>query len=66
MSIQWLIPIALVDCSVGIEHTTGESMNPYLAATSTRKVPEPVKEEAPAAAAAMPAIAGSDSDSDSN
>lgn len=53
---------------VGIEHTTGESLNPYLAATSAAKPPppQPVKEEPTAQAASLPAIAGSDSDSDSN
>lgn len=59
--------IALSYCisfRVGIEHTTGESMNAYLAATVSK--PAPVKEEPAAPAASLPAIAGSDSDSDSN
>lgn len=49
---------------VGIEHTTGESMNAYLAATVSK--PAPAKVEPVATPAALPAIAGSDSDSDSN
>uniref|UniRef100_A0A182QCE1 MHD domain-containing protein n=1 Tax=Anopheles farauti TaxID=69004 RepID=A0A182QCE1_9DIPT len=46
---------------VGIEHTTGESMNPYLAATTVAK--QPIQEEQPMATTP---IAPSDSDSDSN
>ncbi|XP_053668831.1 protein stoned-B [Anopheles marshallii] len=46
---------------VGIEHTTGESMNPYLAATTVTK--QPIQEEQPMATTP---IAPSDSDSDSN
>lgn len=49
---------------VGIEHTTGESMNPYLAATSVARKPAPIKEEAPAKPLAT--VAPSDSDSESN
>lgn len=49
---------------VGIEHTTGESLNPYLAATSVKK--QPIKEEPPAPPPALPTVPGSDSDSDSN
>ncbi|XP_035783894.1 protein stoned-B-like [Anopheles albimanus] len=48
---------------VGIEHTTGESMNPYLAATTIAKQPAPIQEEQPMATTP---IAPSDSDSDSN
>ncbi|XP_050084569.1 protein stoned-B [Anopheles aquasalis] len=48
---------------VGIEHTTGESMNPYLAATTVAKQPPPIQEEQPMATTP---IAPSDSDSDSN
>uniref|UniRef100_A0A1B0CGV6 Uncharacterized protein n=2 Tax=Lutzomyia longipalpis TaxID=7200 RepID=A0A1B0CGV6_LUTLO len=48
---------------VGIEHTTGESQNPYLAATAVSK-PNPIKEEPPAPA--LSPMAPSDSDSDSN
>lgn len=47
--------------SVGIEHTTGESLNPYLAATTVTK--QPIQEEQPMATTP---IAPSDSDSDSN
>uniref|UniRef100_A0A182NZS1 MHD domain-containing protein n=1 Tax=Anopheles epiroticus TaxID=199890 RepID=A0A182NZS1_9DIPT len=46
---------------VGIEHTTGESLNPYLAATTVTK--QPIQEEQPMATTP---IAPSDSDSDSN
>ncbi|XP_053678419.1 protein stoned-B [Anopheles nili] len=46
---------------VGIEHTTGESLNPYLAATTVSK--QPIQEEQPMATTP---IAPSDSDSDSN
>ncbi|EAT48744.1 AAEL000239-PA [Aedes aegypti] len=45
---------------VGIEHTTGESVNAYLAATAVTK---PIQEEQPMATTP---IAPSDSDSDSN
>nr|XP_019555694.2 protein stoned-B [Aedes albopictus] len=45
---------------VGIEHTTGESVNAYLAATTVSK---PIQEEQPMATTP---IAPSDSDSDSN
>ncbi|XP_055626165.1 protein stoned-B-like [Toxorhynchites rutilus septentrionalis] len=45
---------------VGIEHTTSESLNPYLAATTVSK---PIQEEQPMATTP---IAPSDSDSDSN
>lgn len=49
---------------VGIEHTTGETVNSYLAATSVKKAP--IKEE-PEPAQIAPAVAPpSDSDSDSN
>ncbi|XP_053681741.1 protein stoned-B [Sabethes cyaneus] len=46
---------------VGIEHTTGESVNAYLAATTVSK--QPIQEEQPMATTP---IAPSDSDSDSN
>lgn len=46
---------------VGIEHTTGETLNPYLAATTVSK--QPIQEEQPMATTP---IAPSDSDSDSN
>ncbi|XP_058836560.1 protein stoned-B [Topomyia yanbarensis] len=46
---------------VGIEHTTGESVNAYLAATAVTK--QPIQEEQPMATTP---IAPSDSDSDSN
>ncbi|XP_052869061.1 protein stoned-B [Anopheles cruzii] len=48
---------------VGIEHTTGESMNPYLAATTVSKQPPTIPEQQPMATTP---IAPSDSDSDSN
>lgn len=48
---------------VGIEHTQGQEQNAYLAATTVKK--EPIKEEPPAPVA-LPPVAGSDSDSDSN
>lgn len=51
---------------VGIEKTSGDSLNPYLAATSVSK-PATVQEEpelrTPSAA---PSVAPSDTDSDSN
>uniref|UniRef100_A0A1Q3FS90 Putative stoned b synaptic vesicle bioproteinsis protein n=1 Tax=Culex tarsalis TaxID=7177 RepID=A0A1Q3FS90_CULTA len=47
---------------VGIEHTTNESVNPYLAATTVKRE-QPIQEEQPMATTP---IAPSDSDSDSN
>uniref|UniRef100_A0A182J3L8 MHD domain-containing protein n=1 Tax=Anopheles atroparvus TaxID=41427 RepID=A0A182J3L8_ANOAO len=46
---------------VGIEHTTGETLNPYLAATTVAK--QPIQEEQPMATTPT---APSDSDSDTN
>lgn len=71
MNISKIIPFScnklgskIICFRVGIEHTTEESQNAYLAATArTPKREEPIREEQPMATTP---VAPSDTDSDSN